>query len=89
MILTLAIVVEFLEYLRYMCVIIHSPWLQYHILQNPLQFSAIECGWVESDPRELNWISTDPYLYVHVHTVNVQIKDLGVTQKGQCQLLKL
>ena len=32
--------------IRYICVNIHSPWQQYYILQNPLQFSIFGCGWV-------------------------------------------
>ena len=55
MFVALATVVEFLDYLRYICVNIHSPWQQYYILQNPLKFSAFGIGWVESDRREVNW----------------------------------
>ena len=45
---------ELLQYLRYICVNIHSPWQQCYILQNPLQFLAFGCGWVESDRLKVN-----------------------------------
>ena len=55
MIVALTTVMEFVPYLRYVCVNIHGLWQQYYILQNPLQFSAFGCGWVDSNRREVNW----------------------------------